>query len=184
MLFRALGWIAKPSESRIKEFICGRSAPTRTLSIEGPAKNQLRRAIVFSSHPSQPMVHERRLPDSSPSNDGGQIHPLVRPSVIQKGDVLLSTKKIASCNGQSGYGDPFRCKSSRRFASSDTRGSRGRLLQTLTSDSTPCIDSACYRWYPLEQLVWSLESLCRIFLKEFLKENYDRLWNIFELFKG
>ena len=23
----------------------------------------------------------------------------------------------------------------------------------------------------------------RVFLKEFLKENYDRLWNIFELFK-
>jgi hypothetical protein len=31
-----------------------------------------------------------------------------------------------------------------------------------------------------QQLVWSLETLCRILLKEFLKENYDRLWNIFE----
>jgi hypothetical protein len=32
----------------------------------------------------------------------------------------------------------------------------------------------------LQQLVWSLESLCRIFLKQFLKETDDRLWNILE----
>ena len=35
----------------------------------------------------------------------------------------------------------------------------------------------------LKKFVRSLETLCRIFLKEFLKENYDRLWNIFESFK-
>src|SRR5258708_5449025 len=58
----------------------------------------------------------------------------------------------------------------------------GRLKESLTSDSTPCVDCACYRRHRLQQLVRSLETLCRIFLKEFLKENYDRLWNIFELF--
>ena len=36
-------WISKPSESRIKKFICGRSLPTAALSIVGPAKNELRR---------------------------------------------------------------------------------------------------------------------------------------------
>src|SRR4029077_1920911 len=75
-----------------------------------------------------------------------------------------------------------RSQSCRRPASSDTRSSRGRLLQALTSDSTPCVDSACYRRHRLQHLVRSLETLCRIFLKEFLKENYDRLWNIFESF--
>jgi hypothetical protein len=35
----------------------------------------------------------------------------------------------------------------------------------------------------LHQFVWSLETLCRIFLKEFLNENYDWLWNIFESLK-
>ena len=58
----------------------------------------------------------------------------------------------------------------------------GNLLQVLSSDSTSSIDSACDRRYRLQQLVRSLETLCRIFLKEFLKENYDRLWNIFESF--
>jgi hypothetical protein len=57
---------------------------------------------------------------------------------------------------------------------------RGRLLQALTSDSTPCVDSAGYSRYRLQQLVRSRETLCRIFLEEFAKENYDRLWNIFE----
>ena len=46
--------------------------------------------------------------------------------------------------------------------------------------SPSCLDSACYRRYCLQKLVWSLESLCRIFLKEFLKKNYSRLWNVFE----
>jgi hypothetical protein len=50
-------------------------------------------------------------------------------------------------------------------------------------DCTARIDSAYYRRHRLHQLVWSLETLCRIFLKEFLKENYDRLWNIFESLK-
>jgi hypothetical protein len=32
-----------------------------------------------------------------------------------------------------------------------------------------------------QQLVRSLKTLCWIFLQQDLNENYDRLWNIFEL---
>src|ERR1700686_887598 len=32
-------WISKPSESRVKKFICGRSPPTGAFSVKGPAKN-------------------------------------------------------------------------------------------------------------------------------------------------
>src|SRR4029077_11139718 len=60
---------------------------------------------------------------------------------------------------------------------------RGHLLQVLASDSAPRTRSTFYCRHRLEQLVWSLESLRRIFLKEFLKENYDRLCNIFESLK-
>src|ERR1700758_1760275 len=34
--------VTKPSQSGIKKFICRRSVPTGALSVEGPAKNQLR----------------------------------------------------------------------------------------------------------------------------------------------
>jgi hypothetical protein len=49
-------WITKPNKSSIKEFISGRGALARTLSVEGPAKNQLGRTILFSGHLSQPMI--------------------------------------------------------------------------------------------------------------------------------
>ena len=101
-------WIAKPSESGIKKFICGRSVPTGALSVEGPAKNELRRTIMFSSHPSEPMVDERGLPDTGPGNDCNDIDILVCPCIIQKSDILLSTKNIASGNGQSGDGNFLR----------------------------------------------------------------------------
>jgi hypothetical protein len=70
-----------------------------------------------------------------------------------------------------------------RLASSDTRSARGRFLQALTSDSTPCVNSSGYRRYLLQEFVRCLKALCRIFLKEFLKENDDRLWDIFESLK-
>src|ERR1700730_8727151 len=98
-------WIAKPSESRIKKFICGRSVPTGALSVKGPSKNELRRPIMFSSHPSKPMVNERGLPDPSPCNDCNDVDLFVCPRTIQESDILLSTKNIASCNWQSGYGN-------------------------------------------------------------------------------
>src|ERR1700720_3052040 len=74
-------WVAKPSESRVKKFICGRSLPTAALSVEGPTKNKLGRTIMVSSHPSEPMVNESGLPDTGPCNDRNQLHPLagIRP---------------------------------------------------------------------------------------------------------
>src|SRR5271166_4606887 len=92
-------WISKPCESRVKKFIRGRSLPTGALSIEGPTKNKFCRTIMFCSHPPEPMVDERRLPDPSPGNDCNDVDILVCPCMIQKSDILLSTKNIASCNG-------------------------------------------------------------------------------------
>jgi hypothetical protein len=51
------------------------------------------------------MVHERRLPDPSPGNDGNDVYALICPGIIEESDILLPTKKIASGNGQSGYGN-------------------------------------------------------------------------------
>src|SRR6478609_11744549 len=110
-------WISKPSERSVQKFICGRSASTGTLPIERPAKNKLRRTIMVSSHPSEPMVNERRLSDTSPGNDCNDIYMLVRPCFVQKGDVLLSAKKVASCDWQSGYGDLLRSQYCPRSAS-------------------------------------------------------------------
>src|SRR5580704_13412083 len=82
-------WISKPSERRIKKFICGRSLPTAALSVEGPTKNELRRTIMLSGHPSEPMVDERGLPDTGPGNNCHDIYLLICPGVVQKSDVLL-----------------------------------------------------------------------------------------------
>ena len=93
---RAEPWIriTKPSESRIKKFIRGRRTPTCALAIEGPAKDELCRPVMFSSHPSEPMVNERRLTDTSPGNDGNDVDVLVCPCTIEESDVLLSFSQI------------------------------------------------------------------------------------------
>src|SRR5580704_17565409 len=96
-------WISKPNESCVQKLIGGRSAPTRTLSVEGPAKNELRRTITFSSHLSEPKVDQRRLPDTTPGHDCNDIYLLICPCFIQESDILLSTKNIAPRNGQSRY---------------------------------------------------------------------------------
>src|SRR5215470_1184443 len=59
----------------------------------------LRLSPLVSSHPSEPMVDQRRLPNTGPRHDCNDVDVLLCPSIIQKGDVLLSTKNIASCNG-------------------------------------------------------------------------------------
>src|SRR5580700_1464345 len=82
-------WISKPVESRIKKFICGRSFPTAALSVEGPTKNKLCRTVAVSSHPSEPMVNERRLPDTGPGNDCHDVYLLICPCTIQESDILL-----------------------------------------------------------------------------------------------
>src|ERR1700756_424115 len=84
-------WVAKPGQSGIKKFICRRSTPTSTLPVEGPTKNELCRTIVVSSHPSEPMVNERGLPDTRPGNDGNDVDILVCPCTVQKNDVFVST---------------------------------------------------------------------------------------------
>src|SRR5260370_39666319 len=92
-------WISKPVESRIKKFICRCSVPSAALSVEGPTKNKLCRTIMVSSHPSEPMVNQRGLPDTTPCNDRNDIYLRICPCIIQKSDILLSTKNITSCNG-------------------------------------------------------------------------------------
>src|SRR6516162_9434422 len=82
--------------------------------------------------------------------EGNDIDIPVGPCTTQEGDILLSTKKIASCNRQSGYGNFLRCRFCWRLTSSDKR--RGKAFhQPLASDSTPCAVSACYRRYRLEK---------------------------------
>src|SRR5262249_35991307 len=139
------------------------------LSVERPGKNKLRRTIMFSSHPSKPMVDECRLSDPGPRNDGNDVHFLLCPGAIQKNHVFVSTENIASGDGQSGYGNLVRCKSCWRLASPDTRSDRRHLLQALTSDSTPRLDSVCYRRKRLQKLSRVLKSPRRVFLKERLK---------------
>src|SRR5271166_4949528 len=98
-------WIAKPVQSSIKKFIGRRSAATGALSVERPAKYELRRTILFSSHSSEPMVDQRRFSDSAPGNNRNNVDLLVCPCIVQETDVLFTTKNITSCNGQSAYGN-------------------------------------------------------------------------------
>ena len=65
-----------------------------------------------------------------------------------------------------------------------TREAVEGICSSLMSDSTPCSESACYCRQCLQQFVRSLESLCRIFIEEFLEEVYDRLWNTLSLSSG
>src|SRR5260370_2428528 len=90
--------ISKPSESSVKKFIRGQSVPTGALSVEGPTKNKLCRAIMVSSHPSEPMVNEGGLSDAGPSHDRHDIDLPARPGIIQESEILLSPKNFASCN--------------------------------------------------------------------------------------
>src|SRR5262249_52318561 len=128
--------ITKPGESGVKEFIGGGSATTRALSVEGPAENQLRRAIIFQGHLLEPMVDQRGFPDAGPGNDGNDIYMLVCPGSIQKSDILLSTKNTASGNRQSGYRDLLWPQSCRGPASDCERMTRGPIPEALTSDCT------------------------------------------------
>src|ERR1700741_650821 len=97
--------IFKPVKSGIKKFIGRRCAAAGALSVKRPAKYELRRTIVFSSHSSEPMVDQRRFSDSAPGNNCNNIDLLVCPCIVQETDVLFATKNIASCDGQSGYGN-------------------------------------------------------------------------------
>src|SRR5271169_173910 len=79
-------WIAKPSQGRIDKFVCSRRTTTGSLPIEGPAKNELRRTIMFNSHLPEPMVDERGFTDTCPGNDRNDINILVCPGIIQESE--------------------------------------------------------------------------------------------------
>src|SRR4029077_15534635 len=111
---------------------------------------------------------ECRLPNTGPRNDCNDIYILVCPCSIQESDILLSTKNIAPCYGQSCYGNFLWSPSRSGYASSEAQIGNGRLLEALARNSTPRVDRAHYRRHRLQHLIRSLETLCRIFLKEFL----------------
>src|SRR5262252_8517314 len=115
------------------------------------------------------MVNERGLPDPSPGNNCNDVDILVCPCTIQKSNILLSTKNIASCNRQPGYRNLLRRKSCWPLTGPDTRSAGGHLLQALTSDSTPCVDSACNRRYRPQKFARILKAPRGVFLKEHSK---------------
>jgi hypothetical protein len=53
---------------------------------------------MFRSHPDEPLIDKCRFPDTGPGNDGDDIDILVCPGTIQKSDIRVSAKKIASRN--------------------------------------------------------------------------------------
>src|SRR5258708_26774768 len=93
------------------------SAPSGALPVEGPAKHELRRPVVIRSHPSEPMVHERGLSDTTPGNDGNDIYVLASPRIIQDSEIFLSPKNIAACTRQSRYRNFLASQSFWRFVS-------------------------------------------------------------------
>ena len=139
--------------------------------------------IMFSSHSSKPMVDQSRLPDAGPGNDCHDVDILVCPCAIQKSDILLSPKNIASGNGQSGYGNLLRRKCRWRFASYGARTSSGRFPQALTSDSAPCVDSLSYHRHCFQKFGRVLKTPSRIFFQQHLKQCHDRLWEPPELLR-
>jgi hypothetical protein len=86
-------------KSGIKKFIGRRRVSTGALSVERPAKNELRGTVAFSSHSSEPMVDQRRFSDSAPGNNCDNIDLLIWPCIVQESDVLFTTKNIASGDG-------------------------------------------------------------------------------------
>ena len=94
--------ISKPSEGSVKKFVCGRSVLRRCLVCRMTSQ---KRALLNDTF-QQPFVGANdwlhMIDDTGPGNDRHDIYLRVCPGVIQKSDILLSTKQIASCNRQSG----------------------------------------------------------------------------------
>src|ERR1700756_1488512 len=174
-------WVFKPGKSSVEKFVCRGRLPACALSVEGPAENELRRTIVFSSHSPEPTVDKGGLPDTSPSDDANDVHVLVRQRSIQEGDILLSPKNIASGNRQSGYRDFLRSQSGRRPVYCGSRSSNGGLPQALKIDCLATGDSPLYRWHKPEQFGRSLEALFRVLVQQRLEKNDGRLRDVLEL---
>src|ERR1700751_4716720 len=122
-------WVFKPGKSSVEKFVCRGRLPACALSVEGPAENELRRTIVFSSHSPEPTVDKGGLPDTSPSDDANDVDVLVRQRSIQDTDILLAAKNIASGNRQSGYRDFLRSQSAWQPAYCGVRFSGGCFPQ-------------------------------------------------------
>ena len=56
-------------------------------------------------------------------------------------------------------------------------------MQVLTSDSTPCVDSACYCRHRLQEFGRVLEAASGVFLQQHLKQSNDRRGDAFEFFE-
>ena len=136
---------------------------------------------MLSRHPSEPVVDECRLPNTSPGNDCNDINTLVCPCSIQESDILLSTKNLAPCYGQSCYGNFLWSPFHSRDASSEAQIGKGRLLEALARDSMPRVDRVCYRRYHFQKLGRVLKTPRWVFLQEYFKESNHRLRDIFEL---
>src|SRR5215471_1097670 len=108
--------VSEPGQSRVKKFICGRSAPAGALSVEGPAKNQLRRTVMLGSHQPEPVVNQRGLSNPGPGNDCYDVDILVCPGSIQESNVFFPPKNIARCDGQFCHRNLFWSESRRRSA--------------------------------------------------------------------
>src|ERR1700757_501484 len=174
-------WIPKPSESSVDKFVCGRRLAARALSVEGPAKNELRRPILFSSYPPQPTVDERGFPDTSPCDDANDVHTRVRRRSIQEREILFAPKNIAPGYRQSRDRDSLRSQFCCQPASCGVRFDNRHFPQALNSYSLPTGDSVHYHWHKLQQFGRSLEALRWVFVQQHLKQSNDRLWDILEL---
>jgi hypothetical protein len=90
-------WISKPTECTVNKFIRGRGVATAALPVEGPTKNELRRTIMVSSRRSQ-WLTSVDFPTPAQATIVTNVDILICPCTIQKSDILLSTKNVASCN--------------------------------------------------------------------------------------
>src|SRR5271165_146365 len=158
--------ISKPVESRVKKFICRRSVPTGALSVKGPAKDQLCRTIMCSSHSSEPMVDKCGLPDTGPGNDCNDVYMLICPGIVQESDILLTTEQIHSCNGQSRYGSLLRSQFCRRLATYAAQSARGHPLQALMRDFAPCLDRFSYCWHRLPEFGRIVKTMPWVFVEK------------------
>ena len=101
---------------------------------------------------------------------------------FRKADIFLSTKKIASGNRQSGYGNLLRTLL--LSASCELRhGDHLTLPQALISDCATFLDCVRYRRQRFEKFGRCLKAPAGIFTKKHFDEADHRLRNAFELLK-
>ena len=93
---------------------------------------------------------------------------------------MLSTKKIASSNGQTGYGNVLRARFCRQLVSYRVGIFLGPRPQALISDCAAAFDSARYRRQRLQKFGRCLKTPLGIFIEQHFNEADDRLRHTFE----